>query len=179
LSAVLSFFKFIYRHKEKIVLGVMVVAFAGMAYFQWKAKQNEGINGNGGTNSGDNGKQNEGPPPRDPQKFNVPPITNQYPVEKYVQQVTKKDIFVEPARQTDRPDKDEPKAWADINIKSIFDPTGTGSFIAIIEVDNRRRFVKEGEQFDDYTVQRIDGVRNCLTIAKRGETDEREFCREE
>ena len=51
--------------------------------------------------------------------------------------------------------------------------------IAIIEVDGKREVVKEGGQLGDYSVTRIDGVRNCLTIVKRGSEsgeDKREFC---
>jgi hypothetical protein len=98
---------------------------------------------------------------------------------RYTTLAAKKDVFEEPAAKRRGEEEDKPKEWAEIKVKSIFDATRSGSFIAIIEVNNRRRFVKEGEQFDEYTVQRIDGVRNCLTIVRRGEEGEREFCREE
>ena len=43
-------------------------------------------------------------------------------------------------------------------------------------------FVKEGEQFGDYQVTRIDGVKKCLTIVRRGsqtEDNKKEFCTED
>ena len=181
MSAVLAFLKFIYRHKEKIILGVMIVAFAGVASIQWKAKKGGEADGKGGANTGgivqpDDNKTS--PPPRKPESFVVPPVSNTYPLETYAKLAAKKDIFEEPARERRDRGEDKPKEWAQINVKSIFDATRSGSYIAIIEVDKRRRFVKEGEQFDEYTVQRIDGVRNCLTIVRRGEEGEKEFCRE-
>jgi len=181
LSAILAFLKLIYTHKEKIILGVMIVAFAGVAYTQWKAKNAGEAGGKGGTDSGgivqpDDNKAS--PPARKPQSFDVPPVANTYPLDIYARVTTKKDIFEEPARERRERGEEKPKEWAQINVKSIFDATRSGSYIAIIEVDKRRRFVKEGEQFEEYTVQRIDGVRNCLTIVKRGEEEEKEFCRE-
>ncbi len=69
--------------------------------------------------------------------------------------------------------------WPQIVVKSIFDPIRSGSFIAIIEIDHRRRFVKAGERVGDLKILSIDDERGCLTVVKYGPTDEpevREFC---
>jgi hypothetical protein len=185
LSTVLVFFKFLYRQKEKIVLVVMIVAFAGVIFVQWKSGENDETGGNKGGNS-DNGiqpiAQPKSPAPRKPLSFKTPPAANEYSAAKYIKVVTPpsggKGIFEKPEKEKRQQESDKPKEWADIKIKNIFDATRSGSYVAIIEVDKRRRFVKEGEQFLEYTVQRIDGVRNCLTIVRRGEEGEKEFCKE-
>ncbi len=61
--------------------------------------------------------------------------------------------------------------WPDIIVKSIFDPAKSGNYIAIIEINTRKRFVRQGEQFGDYRVQRIDGECGCLTIVRRKSTN--------
>jgi len=156
---------------------VMIVAFAGVAYVQWKAKSDGKTDGKSGTNPDGVVQPEDKPPPRKAQSFVVPPVTNTHPLDTYEKLVSEK-IFEEPAREKRERGEDKAKEWAQITVKSVFDPTRSGSYIAIIEVDKRRRFVKEGEQFEEYTVQRIDGVRKCLTIVKRGEEGEREFCKE-
>jgi len=184
LSAIIAFLKLVYEHKEKVILGVMIVAFAGVAAYQWKAGKNGGSDGtSGGNSSGANGGEGSASA-RKPQTYEVTGVANQYPLEKMLQFVKKRDIFTEAgvagvgSKQGDGKDG----MWAEIKVKSIFDPTRSGTYIAIIEVDDRRRFVKEGEHFGEYEIRRIDGVRNCLTIVRRGsgsEGDEREFCKEE
>jgi hypothetical protein len=119
-------------------------------------------------------------PPRKPKSYAMPSVGNKYPLTTYFGLV-KKNIFGKTLAQGPDGASQEPE-WAAIKVKSIFDPTRSGSFIAVIEADKITRFVKEGESFEGYEVQRIDGVRNCLTIVRRGSGSakgEREFCKEE
>ncbi len=156
----------------------MIVAFAGVAYTQWKYKKERGASGTNPGGSTQTGGSGQSSPPRKPQSFRIPVVGNRYPLNTYLK-VAAEDPFKEPEREKPGKKPDEPKKWAEINIKSIFDPTRSGSYIAIIEINDRRRFVKEGDQFDEYMVYRIDGVKNCLTIERRGEEQKREFCKEE
>ena len=92
-------------------------------------------------------------------------------------------IFKKPEVDKKKPDGDQPTEWPTIVIRSIFDATKSGTFIAIIEINGKRAFMKEGEVFlEFYLVRRIDGVRNCINIVKRGsksgEEEEREFCKD-
>ena len=181
MNAVLAFLKFLFRHKEKIILGIMLIAFAAVAYTQWEIikERNSSSQDDEGENPNDTPEDDKPvPPARKPESFRVPRLINKYGKDTYVELVTARDIFKEPEKKKRGSEPEKPKEWAEVNVKSVFDPTRAGSYIAIIEVDKRRRFVKEGEQFDEYTVKRIDGVRNCLTIERRGE-GEREFCKEE
>lgn len=178
MSAVLTFLKFLYAHKEKIILGAMIIAFAGVAYTQWKSKEDGGAGGRNPDGSTQTGGNNGSPPPRKAQSFKIPVVANRYPLHTYID-VTDEGIFKKPEREEPGKEPEKPKEWAQINVKSIFDATRSGSYIAIIEVNKRRRFVKEGEQFDEYRVERIDGVKNCLTIERRGEEEKREFCKED
>ena len=66
--------------------------------------------------------------------------------------------------------------WPNIEVKSVFEPTNAQDFIAILEIDNRRRFVKEGDSFDSYTVLRVDGITKCVAIIKSDSLEEKEFC---
>ncbi len=178
MSALLAFFKSLYEHKEKVILGLLIVAFGGVAYQQYKAKKNNGTDSNSPVNNGFTPA-----PERAPGVFKVPPLSASEPLETYYALVEKRDIFEIPEKKSSKTEAGtEEVKWANISIKSVFDPTRSGSFIAIIEVDGRREFVKEGEQFGEYEVRRIDGVRKCLTIFKRGSKsgeDEKEFCKEE
>lgn len=186
MSAVLAFFKFIYEHKEKLILGVLVVVFAGVAFVHVRAKKNSGSKKENAKNSTITGQdKRKGPPRRKPSQYRIPVFGNKYSLETYLRLIKKKDIFKEPEIKKEKPEQEPKKKiprWAEITIKSIFDPTRSGSYIAIIEVDKRRRFVKEGEQFGEYEIRRIDGVRNCLTIVRRGtrgEGEEKEFCKKD
>jgi hypothetical protein len=68
--------------------------------------------------------------------------------------------------------------WPVIEIKSIFDPTKNGTFFAILEVNNKRIFMKEGERlYGLFEVTSINGETNCLTIVN-GQGEAREFCKE-
>lgn len=183
MSSILRFLKLLYEHKEKIILGALVIAFIGVGVDQWRKKKD----GNSGGKGGKGPKTVEAPkpkqPPRKPKSYGIPQLGNRHPLDKYVE-VANAGIFVPPKKETatdKETDKKEP-TWAEIKVKSVFDATRSGSFIAIIEVDKKRMFVKEGEVFGEYLLRRIDGVRNCLTIVKRGsqsEEGEKEFCKED
>ena len=176
MGAILGFLKLLYEHKEKIILGALIIAFTGVGYTYWKK-------------SGDEGKNGPEPPPKPPtgtaleikaKKYKIPNLGNRSPIEKQLAH-TDEGIFTIPEQTEGTTDTVEQAEWPTIVIKSIFDATRSGTFIAIIEVNGKREFMKEGEDFlEFYEVRRIDGVRNCLTIVKRksksGE-DEREFCK--
>ena len=71
--------------------------------------------------------------------------------------------------------------WPEIKVKSIFDPTNSENYIAILEINYRRLFVKAGEHLNGFEIIGIDGESKCVTIAKHGPGDaleEREFCKE-
>lgn len=172
MSSILAFLKAIYEHKEKIILGALIIAFAGVAYVQ--VKKNQGLEPNG--DNPDEIISGDLKPPREPTVFKAPGLGNPYPLQKYPKLVG--DIFSPPAVERRGPEERELK-WAQIRVKSVFDPTQSGSYIAIVEVDNRSRIVKEGQLFDNYEVRRIDGVRSCVIIFRRDTDEEREFCKQE
>ena len=176
MSSLLAYLKIVYGHKEKIILGILVIAFAVVGYQQYKLKSNLAPN-SGENNPGDEDEKFS--PPRKPASYSVRPLDNPYPLDTYRKLVAKKNVFGKPARETGKAAKEKQAEWASIKVKSVFDPTQSGSYIAIIEVDKRSRIVKEGQQFDDYEVQRIDGVKSCLSIRMRALDEEREFCKEE
>ncbi len=180
MGAILAFLKVIYEQKEKVILGILVLAFAGVAYFQLKAEKNSASDNNGGKNPDQLTYGDWKPAPsRTPQKYEVTPLRNEYPLATYFKLLGSRNIFGKPRRErgVDK-GKAEPE-WPKIRVKSVFDPTQSGSYIAIIEVDKRSRIVKEGQQFEGFEVRRIDGVRSCLTISKRQLDEEKEFCKEE
>jgi hypothetical protein len=178
LSSILALLKLIYENKEKVVLGAVIVAFVGVGAYQWRANGSDDSTGNSG------GKK-PSKPPRAADTFEAPQIGNQYSLQTILELTAeKKNIFEEPGSENtgSRKGGQQDSEWAEIVVKSIFDATRSGSYIAIIEVDKRRRFVKEGEHFGEYEVRRIDGVKKCLTMVRRGsgsEGDEKEFCAEE
>ncbi len=178
MSSILAFLKLIYESKEKVVLGAVIVAFVGVGAYQWRAKGSDDSTGNGGGKKPSKRR-------RAASSYEVPQIGNQYSLQKILELTAqKKNIFEEPKSEKvgSRKGGQRDSKWPEIVIKSIFDATRSGSYIAIIEVDKRRRFVKEGEHFGEYEVRRIDGVKKCLTIVRRGsgsEGDEKEFCTEE
>ena len=177
MGAILGFLKLLYEHKEKIILGALIIAFTGVGYDHWKGSGEGGPpddNGGGTTN----GKKPPPPPPVG--KYEIPNLGNRTTIDVQLAN-TDENIFVIPETKEGPTDTAQPAEWPTIVIKSIFDATRSGTFIAIIEVNGKREFMKEGEDFQEYyEVRRIDGVRNCLTIVKRksqsGE-DEREFCK--
>jgi len=183
LSSILALFKLIYKNKEKVVLGAVIVAFVGVGVYQWRAKGSDDSTDNSGDDL--SGDRKPSKPPRGADTFQVPQFGNQYPLPKIIELTAeKKNIFETPKDRKAGSGKggQQGSKWAKVVIKSIFDATRSGSYIAIIEVDERRRFVKEGERFGEYEVRRIDGVKKCLTIVRRGsgsEGDEKEFCTEE
>ncbi len=65
--------------------------------------------------------------------------------------------------------------WPEIKVVSVFDPKQSGNYVCIIEMNGRRRFVKEGDEFSDLRVLRIDGTENCIT-ASHPSLGERTFC---
>jgi hypothetical protein len=182
LGAILGFLKRLYEHKEKIILGLVVIASIGFGYVQWK----EWKGGDEGDGPEKNGETGGIPVPDDtplppPPSYAVPNLGNRVSLEN---QWTLADngIFEKPEPKEGPDATDQPAAWPTIVIRSIFDATKSGTFIAIIEINGKREFKKEGEFFlDSYEVRRIDGVRNCLTIVKRGSItgeEEKEFCKD-
>ena len=175
MSAILVYLRLLYEHKEKIILGALVIAFIGVGADLLKEENSEKKppkppNGNGTTT------------PREPEKYTAPYLGNLHPRDVIIEN-TGPEIFT-PAEGPDKTDGEKEAVWAEIIIKSVFDATRSGSFIAIMEVDKKRMFVKEGQQFGDgdYQVTRIDGVKKCLTIVKRGsqsEENKKEFCTED
>jgi len=178
LGAIVAFLKSVYAHKEKIVLGILLLAFAGVGYQQYKLKKNVEPAGAGNPEKvlQDDFKP---APPRTPVSFDLPSLNNPYPLDTYYNLATKRNVFERPQKDKEKEKQEKVVEWANFKVKSVFDPTQSGSYIAIIEVDKRSRIVKEGQQFDDYQVQRIDGVRSCLSIQMRALGEEREFCKEE
>lgn len=180
MSAILAFLRLIYEHKEKIILGVLVLAFAGVAFFQWRAKRGGDSNNSDGKNPDEFIYGDWKPaPPREPKTYKAPPLENEYPLETYYELLGNKNIFGKPRRERGGDKEETEPEWPNIRVKSVFDPTQSGSYIAIIEVDKRSRIVKEGQQFEGFEVRRIDGVRSCLTISRRQVDEEKEFCKEE
>lgn len=178
MAAFLAFLKSVYGHKEKIILGILVIIFLGVGYQQYKLKKNYDPN-NGKSNPGESVKDNWKPsPPRKPTQYALRHLENPYPLDTYEKLIAKRNIFEKPQKERAKGKEEKPAEWAKIKVKSVFDPTQSGSYIAIIEVDKRSRIVKEGQQFDDYEVQRIDGVRSCLSIRLRSLNEEREYCKE-
>jgi hypothetical protein len=176
LGSIVALLKKIYEQKEKIILGILVVAFAGVAYIQLK-KNDDPDNprpGNSASLIGDFTPAT----PRQMVYVEVPNVGNKYSLETYYNVVAKRNIF-RPPGQVDRGGKAEAPQWAQMKVKSVFDPTQSGSYIAVIDVDKRTRIVKEGQLFEGYEVRRIDGVRSCLTIYRRDIDQEKEFCKEE
>jgi hypothetical protein len=154
----------------------LIIAFAAVGYQQYKLKGSLAENG-GENNPGKVGGDFSAS--RKAASYSVRPLTNPYPLETYHKLAAKKNIFSRPAKEESKGAQAKKAEWALIKVKSVFDPTQSGSYIAIIEVDKRSRIVKEGQQFDDYEVQRIDGVKSCLSIRMRALDEEREFCKEE
>ena len=181
MGAIVAFLKTLYQHKEKIILGILVLAFAGVAVVYLRARKP-------GNSPSDNNKNSKNPkglvdgwkpaPPRKPQTFKAGSLNNAYPLDMYLKLADKRNIFEKP-QKSGGPGKKKEVQWATIKVKSVFDPTQSGSYIAIIEVDKRSRIVKEGQQFEGYEVRRIDGVRGCLSITMRETDEEKEFCKEE
>ena len=178
MSAILVYLKLLYEHKEKIILGALVIAFIGVSADLLRGE-------NGGPN--DPGKKPPPPKsgggtttPRKPKEYRAPHLGNLQHREILIEN-TGPEIFA-PAKGLSKTVAGKEAAWAEIVIKSVFDATRSGSFIAIIEVDGKRDFVKEGQQFGNYQVTRIDGVKKCLTIVRRGsqsEENKKEFCTED
>jgi hypothetical protein len=186
LGAILGLLKLLYEHKEKILLGALIIAFAGVGYMHREKIM-------GGDPSADNAK---GPPkkPKKPpraddkgkgdtkktKKYPIPNLGNRLSVEQ-MWALTDEEIFVIPEAGQDATEETAEVRWPTIEIKSIFDPTKSGNFFAIIEVNGRREIKKEGETIEQhYLLRNIDGIRNCLTIINRkspGGNDEREFCK--
>jgi hypothetical protein len=178
LDAILAFLKKVYQHKEKIILGILVLAFIGVAVTQLRVKKNTDSPGGGNDNPTRIIDGWKPAPRRQPQSYKIESLNNPYPLATYVKLAEKKNIFEKP-QKSEAAKQGKEAEWASIKVKSVFDPTQSGSYIAIIEVDKRSRIVKEGQQFEGYEVRRIDGVRGCLSITKRGTDEEKEFCKEE
>jgi hypothetical protein len=179
LGAILAFLKSVYGHKEKVIFGILVLVFIGVGYQQYKLKKNIVPNksdSNPGESVSDNWKPS---PPRKAVSYGFRALQNPYPLDTYEKLVSRKNIFEKPQKEKTAKKEEKAAEWATIKVKSVFDPTQSGSYIAIIEVDKRSRIVKEGQQFDDYEVQRVDGVRSCLSIRMKTLDEEREFCKEE
>ena len=174
MGAILGFLKSLYEHKEKIILGALVIASIGVGYIKWKDQKSPDPDG---------GETDKIPVasggPIDPQSYSVPRIGNSTSLETQWALVDE-GIFEIPEREKG-PGGDKVDEWPTIVIRSIFDATKTNNYIAIMEINGKREFKKEGEIFlESYEVRRIDGVRNCLTIVKRGSSGEqREFCKED
>jgi tetratricopeptide (TPR) repeat protein len=74
-----------------------------------------------------------------------------------------------------RRDTGEGAQWPDIRVKSVFRPEQSGSYISIIEMNGRRRFAKEGDEFSGLRVLRVDGTDNCITVSHPS-LGERQYC---
>ena len=176
MDAIIAFLRPIYEQREKIILGVLVLALAGVAFVQLRQKKNSGSNDkNPSEFVNDDWKP---APPRTPESYDITPLINLYPLENYSEWLDKRNVFRRPQTEREGGSGEKSEEWAELNVKSVFDPTQSGSYIAIIEVDKRSRIVKEGQQFEGYEVLRIDGVRGCLTVSRRDSKDEKEFCEE-
>jgi hypothetical protein len=180
LGAILGFLRLLYEHKEKIILGALIIAFTGVGYDHWKKRDKGGPPG-GNTGGAKNGEEPPPPPLPPVPTYGIPNLKNRFSIETQLA-LTDESIFVMPEPGEKPTEDDKPDEWPTIDIKSIFDATKSGNFFAIIEVNGKREFMKEGGIFHEhYEVRRIDGVRNCLTIVNRrskgGKEDEREFCK--
>ena len=89
--------------------------------------------------------------------------------------ITASEEVVEKEGRT-KEDRPRPARRANIKVKSVFDPTMSGTYMARLEIGGRKQFVKEGDQFDDYEVLRIDGEGQCVTLRKSGSAREEDFC---
>lgn len=175
MSSILAYLKIIYGHKEKVILGILIITFAVVGYQQYKLKKDVIVKGKG-DQPGE--LKHDYSPPRPAASYSVHPLTNPYPLDAY-KKLVGRNVFEKPQKEKDRGREEKKAEWANIKVKSVFDPTQSGSYIAIIEVDKRSRIVKEGQKFDDYEVQRIDGVKSCLSIRMGALNEEKEFCKEE
>jgi len=176
LDAIVAFLRLLYEQREKVILGVLLVALSGVAFVQLRPKKNgEPNDKNPEEFINDDWKPAS---PRAARSYDVLPLINQYPLETYFDFVGGRNIFGRPGKETGGTTGDKKTEWAELKVKSVFDPTQSGTYIAIIELDKRSRIVKEGQQFEGYEVLRIDGVRRCLTVSRRDTKDEKEFCQE-
>lgn len=66
--------------------------------------------------------------------------------------------------------------WVPFEVKSVFDPTGSGDYIAIIRMNARSKMLREGEEFDGYEALKIDGPKKCITITRKDTNEKRVFC---
>ncbi len=175
MSAIIQFLKLLNEHKEKIIFGVLVIAFIVVGAVLLREK--EGGEGGKPPKAGGGRKT----PPREAKAYPALLLGNSHPLELLLENAAP-EIFVPSESGADGGDDEKKNVWAEIKVKSIFDATRSGSFIAIIEVDKKRMFVREGERFGELSVKRIDGIRKCLTIVRRGsqeEDEEKEFCTED
>ncbi len=174
MSAIIQFLKLLNEHKEKIIFGALVVAFIVVGAVLLREKEDSG--GEKPPVAGGGRKT----PPREAKTYPSVRLGNHHTLETLMEQAAP-GIFAPSEPGTDGSDEKE-NIWAEIKVKSIFDATGSGSFVAIIEVDKKRDFVREGERFGEYSVRRIDGVKKCLIIVRRGsqeEDEEKKFCTED
>ena len=174
MDAIIAFLRPVYEQRDKIILGVLVLALAGVAFVQVRQKKNSDSNGKNPDEFINDGWKPS--PARTPQSYDILPLINRYPLESYSEWITEKNIFGKPQKEKGGGPGGKETEWAELKVKSVFDPTQSGSYIAIIELDKRSRIVKEGQQFEGYEVLRIDGVRRCLTVSRRDSKDEKEFC---
>lgn len=180
MSAIFAFFRIIYEQKEKVILGILVIAFVGVAFLQWKSRKNGNSDSDGGKSVEQLVQGNWKPsPPREPRSYSVPALTSPYKLERYLELIGGRNIFEKPGTQADKGRTIEEARWPAIRVKSIFDPTRSNKYIAIIEVDKHSRIVKEGDEFDGFEVMRIDGIRNCLTIQSSALREDKEFCKKD
>jgi hypothetical protein len=171
LNAILQFLKLLYENKEKIILAALVVAFIAVGAVLFRGEKDGG--------PADKKPKTGGTPEiRDPVTVPLVRLGNQHVLDILIEN-TSPSIFFPSKVTAGGGDKEKGDVWAEITIKSVFDATNSGSFVAIVEVDKKRRFLKEGDRFGGYSITRIDGIRKCLTIVRRGAQkgeEEKEFC---
>lgn len=80
------------------------------------------------------------------------------------------------AKEEDQSNIVDDTEWAEFEVKTVFDPTGSGEYVASIRLDGRPKIVSEGAKFEDYEVLKIDGSEKCIIVIKNNSENGKVFC---
>ncbi|MBI4830838.1 MAG: hypothetical protein HY801_04640, partial [Candidatus Lindowbacteria bacterium] len=88
MSAILAFLKTVYEHKEKVILGILVLALAAVAFVQTRSKKNsDSDEGNGKNPKQFINDEWKPAPPRPPGSYRVPAVNSPVPLSNYLDMV--------------------------------------------------------------------------------------------
>lgn len=182
MNALLAFSRTLLAHREKVVLGLMMLLCATLAMLALRPTE--------GASSGEEELKREDldrlmqgwSKPRSAQAFPKAHLTSDRSWDEASRFLDKRSPFRPGAGSTTKagPVDGGGTDWPAIVVRQVSQPTPGGQWIAQVSVAGKAYVVREGRDFykKEFELVRIDKTRLCVEVLRRLDDEVREFCKE-